>query len=112
MKKPEIPLDQKLLLSVLDVCALANVGHTQARAAIKSGQLKAFKRGKSTVIRQQDLHEWISGLAPYEPIQLDVNTRPRLARAPVAAAPATTSKREAAAARARAVDQRRAQAAE
>jgi hypothetical protein len=106
MKKPEIPLDQKLLLSVLDVCALADVGHTQARAAIKSGELKARKRGRSTIILRDDLHEWIASFPAYTPDQMQVNTRPRQRRALVAAASAPPNKRAAAAGRKTAVADR------
>jgi hypothetical protein len=115
MKRPEIPLDQKRLLSVLDVCALAHAGHTQVRDAIKSGELKAFKRGRSTVVKPEDLADWINSFPPYTPTQIPANTRPRhyrRAQAAAAPAPATTNKRAAAADRKAAVAQRRMQAAE
>jgi excisionase family DNA binding protein len=116
--KIEIPLNEKLLLTISESEARSNRGRSTLLKAIADGELDAVKHGRSTLIRPDALQRWIDSFPPYTPCQLAANTRPRRARAQAAAAPApaTASKRAAAADRKAAVadraNQRRAQAAE
>jgi hypothetical protein len=108
--KTEIALAEKRMLSVDDCCALSSRGRSKVRAAIAAGELAARKHGKSTLVRPEDLQSWIESFPPYVPHPVAANNRPRHYRRAQAAAtpaePATPSKREAAADRARAVAQR------
>jgi Helix-turn-helix domain len=114
----EIPVDQKEVLTLQEGRAWANIGNTQMYDAINSGALKAVKRGGRTLLRRQDLLDWIASWPAYTPRQIAPNTLPRRpyqrrAKAAAApAAPATTNKRVAANKRAAAVAQRRMQPAE
>jgi excisionase family DNA binding protein len=103
----EIPLDQKDVYTIPEVRAVANVGNTQVYEGINSGALKAVKRGARTLIRRQDLLDWISSWPAYTPRQIAANTRPRRPPAAAAPAPPTPNKRAAAAGRKAAVAQRK-----
>jgi excisionase family DNA binding protein len=61
------PLSQKILLDIREVTALTGICRDAIYAAIASGDLKARKRGKSTLIRQADLHNWVDALPHYLP---------------------------------------------
>jgi excisionase family DNA binding protein len=53
--------------TVADVCAVARIGKTALYQAINSGELRAVKRGRRTLIVSTDLREWLSRLPPIEP---------------------------------------------
>jgi hypothetical protein len=105
VSKTEIPLAEKRMLSVNDCCALSSRGISKVRTAIATGELAARKHGKSTLVRPEDLQNWIDSFPPYVPHPIAANTRPRRYRR-TPAEPAAPSKREAAADRARSVAQR------
>ena|SRR5258705_2148684 len=54
-------------LSLREACAIARVGRSQLYLALKSGALRAKKRGNSTLILPADLRSWIEALPDWTP---------------------------------------------
>lgn len=60
---PEIPIKDKLTLTVPEASALSGIPYKIVNAAIKSGDLESCYAGSSTVrIRRTDLEDWVSSL--------------------------------------------------
>lgn len=60
---PEIPIKDKLTLTVPEASALAGIPYKIVNAAVKNGDLASCYAGSSTVrIRRTDLVDWVAAL--------------------------------------------------
>lgn len=69
---------EQLALTVAEACAAARIGRTTLYEAIKRGDLVAAKYGRKTLIRVDDLRNWLEQLPPiYTPSSLPHQNAPR-----------------------------------
>jgi excisionase family DNA binding protein len=61
-QKGKVPLSERLSVSPEEASALTGIGLTSIREAISSGDLKAKKHGRRTIILPDDLRVWLKAL--------------------------------------------------
>jgi excisionase family DNA binding protein len=55
-----------MALKISEACAASRCGRTTVYQAIKRGELRALKRGKSTLVLETDLRRWLENLPAVE----------------------------------------------
>ena len=68
-------MDTPLAYTVTEACAVARAGKTVLYEAIKSGALRAVKRGRRTLVLPADLRNWVERLPSIESKSTDITTR-------------------------------------
>ena len=53
---------EELVLTIAEVCTKARARRTSVYAAIRSGQLRARKNGRRTIVLAADLRAWLEQL--------------------------------------------------
>ena len=60
-------MNSPLAYSIAEACSVACAGRTALYEAIRSGALRAVKRGRRTLVLADDLRRYLESLPPLEP---------------------------------------------
>jgi excisionase family DNA binding protein len=67
-------MDTPLAYTIAEVCKLSKTGRTAVYSEIKSGALRAVKRGRRTLVRADDLQSWMRKLPEIAPTPLETSS--------------------------------------
>jgi excisionase family DNA binding protein len=67
-----------LAYSVPEACFIARAGRTSVYEAIRSGALRAVKRGRRTLVLEDDLRRWVQSLPSIAVQPLKAKTMARI----------------------------------
>ena len=62
----EMNMETPLAYTIAEACTVTRTGKTALYEAIKTGELRAVKRGRRTLVLPGDLEKWIAKLPPIE----------------------------------------------
>jgi excisionase family DNA binding protein len=57
---------EQLVFSIAEACAAARTGRTALYEAIRTGELRAVKRGRRTLVLAEDLRRYVANLPAIE----------------------------------------------
>jgi excisionase family DNA binding protein len=60
-------MNSPLAYSIAEACSVARAGRTALYEAIRSGALRAVKRGRRTIVLAEDLRRYLESLPAVEP---------------------------------------------